>query len=52
MERIWLDSYPAGVPADIDTTPYQSLLTVLDDSCRRFAGRPAYTSLGTTITYA
>ena len=52
MERIWLDHYPPGVPADIDTTPYTSLLTVLDDSCRRFAERPAYTSLGTTITYA
>lgn len=52
MQRIWLDHYPPGVPADIDTSPYQSLLTILDDSCRRFAGHPAYTSLGTTITYA
>ncbi|MCD0505205.1 AMP-binding protein [Bordetella petrii] len=52
MERIWLDSYPPGVPADIDISPYESLLTILDNSCRRFAGRPAYTCLGTTITYA
>ena len=52
MERIWLDQYPPGVPADIDTSPYDSLLTILDESCQRFADRPAYTSLGTTITYA
>src|SRR5690606_32524913 len=52
MERIWLDHYPPGVPADIDTSPYQSLLTMLDESCRRFADRPAYTSLGVTISYA
>jgi len=52
MERIWLDGYPPGVPAEIDISPYQSLLDILDDSCKRFAGRPAYTSMGATITYA
>ena len=52
MERIWLDSYPPGVPADIDTSPYDSLLTVLDDSCRRFANLPAYISMGATLSYA
>ena len=52
MKRIWLDSYPPGVPAEIDISPYPSLLDVLDDSCRRFADRPAYTSMGVTLTYA
>ncbi|CAM4078708.1 AMP-binding protein [Bordetella tumulicola] len=52
MERIWLDHYPPGVPADIDISDCASLLTILDDSYRRFPDRPAYTSLGTTLSYA
>src|SRR5690606_1704993 len=52
MERIWLKSYPPGVPAEIDISRYDSLLDIFHDSCARFARRPAYTSLGVTITYA
>ncbi len=51
-ERIWLSSYPAGVPADIDPAVFASLPEMLHASCARFAQRPALTSMGTTLDYA
>jgi long-chain acyl-CoA synthetase len=52
VEKIWLKSYPPGVPEEINPDEYRSLPELLDESCARFAGLPAYTSLGHTITYA
>ncbi len=52
MEKIWLKNYPPGVPAEINPNEYNSLVEMLDESCRRFADCPAYTSMDTTISYA
>lgn len=52
MEKIWLKSYPPGVPADIDMDEFASLAHVFHQSCRKFADRPAFNNLGTTLTYA
>jgi long-chain acyl-CoA synthetase len=51
MNKIWLKSYPPGVPAEINPDEYSSLLELLDESCAQFADLPAYTSMGRTITY-
>jgi acyl-CoA synthetase (AMP-forming)/AMP-acid ligase II len=40
MERIWLRSYPGGVPHEIDPTQYQSLAQLLEESFRKNASRP------------
>ncbi len=52
MERTWLRHYPAGVPADVDLNEYASLRDVLEDACRRYAARTAYSNFGTTMSYA
>jgi long-chain acyl-CoA synthetase len=52
MERVWLSHYPTGVPPDVDLDEFTSLADVLRTSCRRFADLPAYSSMGTQITYA
>ncbi|HKY03115.1 MAG TPA: long-chain-fatty-acid--CoA ligase [Burkholderiales bacterium] len=52
MERIWLKSYPPGVPAEIDYKRYRSVGEVFEQSCRDFAARPAYHHMGRTISYA
>jgi long-chain acyl-CoA synthetase len=52
VERIWLKSYPPGVPADIDPAEYASLVELFESSVRKFAGRPAFHSMGKTLTYA
>ena len=52
MEKIWLKSYPAGIPAEIDVNEYASLREVLEESCAKFGSRPAYSCMGRTITFA
>jgi len=52
LEKIWLKSYPPGVPAEIDVNQYASLREVLEASCAKFGSRPAYSCMGRTITFA
>ncbi len=51
-ERIWLANYPLGVPADIDLSAYASLVSLLDESFKKYAGQVAYRFMGRDITYA
>jgi len=51
MERIWLKNYPPGVPAEVDVREFASLRDVLQRSYQRFGKLPAYSNMGTTITY-
>ncbi|MDQ7988277.1 MAG: AMP-binding protein [Candidatus Dactylopiibacterium sp.] len=52
MEKIWLQHYEEGVPAEIDPTRYTSLVEIFEESCTRFADRVAYQCMGATLTYA
>jgi long-chain acyl-CoA synthetase len=52
MDRIWLKSYPRGVPTQIDTRQYGSLVELFEKSIRDFGDRPAFTSMGKTISFA
>lgn len=51
MEKIWLERYPEGVPAEINPDAYASVAAVMESSCRKFANQPAFTNFGTTITF-
>ena len=51
MERIWLKQYPPGVPADIDTTQYPSLVELLEESFAKFADRKAFICMDKAISY-
>ncbi len=51
MERIWLKSYPAGIPADIDPKKFRSLTQLFDTSIAKFRDRPAFHSMGKGITF-
>ena len=50
--NFWKDKYPAGIPAEINPDQYPNILAVLKESCQRFAAKPAFSSLGKTLTYA
>ena len=50
--RPWLNAYPAGVPADIDTSQYTSLVQLMDDSFHKFSDRTAYSFMGKAVSYA
>ena len=52
VEKIWLKSYPAGVPAEIDINEYQSLPQVFEEAFSKFASRKAFTCMGKSITFA
>jgi long-chain acyl-CoA synthetase len=51
MEKIWLKSYPQGVPADIDITQYRSVTHILEEAFRKYADRNAYVCMDKFLTY-
>lgn len=51
-DRIWLSSYPQGVPADIHPGTYTSLVALMEESFKAYASRVAYSFMGQEITYA
>ncbi|MYN00485.1 long-chain-fatty-acid--CoA ligase [Pseudoduganella sp. DS3] len=52
MEKIWLKSYPPGVPSEIDATQYRSLVHLLEESFQKYASRNAFVCMDKAITYA
>jgi long-chain acyl-CoA synthetase len=52
MEKIWLKSYPKGVPAEINVNAYRSIPELIDQNVVKYRDRPAYRCMGKTITFA
>ncbi|MGM9485337.1 long-chain-fatty-acid--CoA ligase [Roseateles sp. NT4] len=48
----WLASYPAGVPAQIDTSVYGSLVDLLNEAFRKHAQRDAAICMGQRMRFA
>jgi long-chain acyl-CoA synthetase len=51
MEKIWLKQYSAGVPAEVKTDVYPSLVALLDESFRKHAKLPAYRFMGRSFSF-
>jgi len=51
MEKVWLKSYPPGVPKEIDPTQYESVTAMLEESFREYRAKPAFACMGKQITY-
>ncbi|ACC71857.1 long-chain fatty acid--CoA ligase [Paraburkholderia phymatum] len=51
MEKVWLKSYPPGVPKEIDATQYDSITSLLEESFRDNRAKPAFACMGKQITY-
>ncbi len=51
MTKIWHKAYDAGVPTEINPNEYSSINDVLESAYRKFADRPAFHNMGTTLTY-
>ena len=49
--RPWLTSYPSGIPANVDTNAYESLIQFLDECFEKFKSKPAFQSMGKTMTF-
>ncbi|WP_114813105.1 long-chain fatty acid--CoA ligase [Paraburkholderia kururiensis] len=51
MEKIWLKSYPPGVPTEIDPSQYASITDLLEESFRQYRAKGAFACMGKQITY-
>ena len=51
MEKIWLRSYPEGVPAEIDIHQFRSLGELFEKSCAQYRERIAYINMDVALTY-
>jgi long-chain acyl-CoA synthetase len=51
MERFWLKSYPPGWPKEVTWDQYKSIGALFEDSCKKYADRPAFTCMGKTISF-
>jgi long-chain acyl-CoA synthetase len=51
MEKIWLKQYPAGVPAEIKTDVYPSLVALLEESFKKYRDLPAYRFMGKSFGF-
>ncbi len=52
MEKTWLKSYPPGMPEEIDLNAYQSVADVFDQAVKKYRDKPAFTNMGSTLSYA
>lgn len=50
-DRIWLKTYPPGVPADIDVNRYGSVVEMMEESFQKFASRSAFSFMGKELSY-
>jgi long-chain acyl-CoA synthetase len=51
VEKIWLKSYPSGVSEEVPEPSFRSLRELIENSFRNHPDRPAFTNMGTAISY-
>ncbi len=51
MEKIWLKSYPQGIPPAISIGHVPSLVALFEQACATYADQVAYISLDKEMTY-
>ena len=49
--RPWLKAYPDGVPTDVDTSQYTSLVALMEEAFKKNAAKVAYSFMGKDITF-
>ena len=50
-QKPWLSAYPEGVPAEIDTQAYSSVVDLMQESFRQYGDRTAFSFLGKGLRY-
>lgn len=51
MEKIWLNSYPQGVPAEIDPDKFSSVAALFETMVKKFPNRPVVSNFDFTLTF-
>jgi long-chain acyl-CoA synthetase len=50
-DRPWSKNYPSGIPANIDPSVYPTLLDYIDNRCKLYKSKKAFSSMGVEISY-
>ncbi|HMO37972.1 MAG TPA: AMP-binding protein [Saprospiraceae bacterium] len=51
-QRPWLKNYPSGVPANINTEDYPTLLSMVEEAFNKYASKPAFSCMGKELTFS
>ena len=51
QDRPWFQSYPQGVPHEVDLDEYRSIVSVFETAVRDYRDRPAFSNFGKSLTY-
>jgi long-chain acyl-CoA synthetase len=51
MDKVWLKSYPPGIPAELPPAPFRSVRELFEQAFDAYPERPAFTNMGTTLSY-
>jgi len=51
IDRIWLKSYPEGVPAEIGPLKFASVAELFKSSCDKYGDKPAFICMGKTLSF-
>ena len=51
MERIWLKSYPDGIPDQLPPPEFRSIREMFEHAFEAYPDRPSYTNMGASISY-
>ena len=52
MEKVWLKSYPEGMPSEVPKPPWRSIRDLVEHSFATYPDNAAYTNMGKTLTYS
>jgi long-chain acyl-CoA synthetase len=47
----WIEHYSDGVPAEIDTEAFDSVVDIFEQSCKQYADKVAFVNFGRELTY-
>lgn len=50
-QKPWLANYPSGVPANINTDTFPSLIDFIEDSLKKFSSNVGYYNMGSSLTF-
>ncbi|PRD13920.1 long-chain-fatty-acid--CoA ligase FadD [Pantoea coffeiphila] len=51
LQKVWLNRYPADVPAEINADRYRSLIDLFEHAVLRYAEQTAFINMGQSLSY-
>jgi long-chain acyl-CoA synthetase len=52
LEKVWLKSYPPGMPDEVSDPPFRSIRDLFEQAFEKYPDNAAYTNMGRSLDYA